>query len=346
MKIYLMLLTLLLVYSRTHAQQKVTTPDFPTPPNGAWIDNNLYLDKTEVANIHWLEYLHYLKKEETKEAYISALPDTTVWEGQDTSQLGAYRDFYLRYPGFRFHPVVGITATQANNYCLWRSKKVSDEFTWKHKNWDVEFRYRLPNALEWEHAVSKGNTKAKPLQTPTPGYIYDSQPNDVGIYNLLGNASELVQGGIVKGPVMKVWSEKAPMDMEIPFSSPNRITGFRCICEVVLKHKSVVPPVAKASFTSNQFLLDEQDQVVVREDQSPRLSPFIASDTLIVEAENWQNNYQKLTLLNTSNQIVVEYPMRKVCKQAIKLDRLTPGIYTATIEDGNLSYSRKIVVRP
>ena len=40
---------------------------------------SFYMDETEIANIHWLEYMHYLAKDSTQEVYAAALPDTTVW---------------------------------------------------------------------------------------------------------------------------------------------------------------------------------------------------------------------------------------------------------------------------
>jgi sulfatase modifying factor 1 len=40
---------------------------------------SFYMDETEVANIHWLEYLYYVKLDSSREFYESALPDTAVW---------------------------------------------------------------------------------------------------------------------------------------------------------------------------------------------------------------------------------------------------------------------------
>src|SRR6267154_5033572 len=50
---------------------------------------SFYMDETEIANIHWLEYLHYLTVDSprssdpnVKDAYVRALPDTNVWKGK------------------------------------------------------------------------------------------------------------------------------------------------------------------------------------------------------------------------------------------------------------------------
>jgi len=64
--------------------------------------NSFFIDETEIANIHWLEYLFYLRQDSghNPDLYQQALPDTNVWV-KELSFNDPYRDHYLRYPGFR-----------------------------------------------------------------------------------------------------------------------------------------------------------------------------------------------------------------------------------------------------
>jgi formylglycine-generating enzyme required for sulfatase activity len=95
------------------------------PPGTAKIEDNLYYDKFEVANVHWREYMYWVGRvfgEKSKE-YIAAIPDTMVWVKKDTCLVN-YSEYYLRNPQYNYHPLVGVSQKQAEAYCKWRSDRV------------------------------------------------------------------------------------------------------------------------------------------------------------------------------------------------------------------------------
>jgi gliding motility-associated lipoprotein GldJ len=92
---------------------------------------SFYIDKTEVANVHYREYLHWLTKvfdpsdPANQKILEAALPDTLVWRSE-LSYNEPLVEFYFRHPGFNDYPVVGVTWRQAHDFCLWRSDRVNE----------------------------------------------------------------------------------------------------------------------------------------------------------------------------------------------------------------------------
>ncbi|MGF1587235.1 MAG: SUMF1/EgtB/PvdO family nonheme iron enzyme [Bacteroidales bacterium] len=89
--------------------------------------SSFYMDETEVTNVDYREYLHWLRRVyvDYPEVYGNALPDTTVWR----SPLGynePYVETYFRHPAFNDYPVVGVNWLQANDFCVWRTDRVNE----------------------------------------------------------------------------------------------------------------------------------------------------------------------------------------------------------------------------
>jgi len=90
--------------------------------------SSFYLDETEVRNVDYLEYLHWIKRVYSMsypEVYKKALPDTLVWR----DKLAYNEPFvtqYLRHPAYKNYPVVGVSWIQANDYCIWRTDRVNE----------------------------------------------------------------------------------------------------------------------------------------------------------------------------------------------------------------------------
>jgi formylglycine-generating enzyme required for sulfatase activity len=89
---------------------------------------SFYMDMTEVRNLDYLEYMHWLKRvyaDENPRIIEKALPDTLVWRSK-MAYNEPYVDYYLRHPSYRDYPVVGINWLQARDYCSWRTDRVNE----------------------------------------------------------------------------------------------------------------------------------------------------------------------------------------------------------------------------
>lgn len=94
--------------------------------------NSFFIDKTEVANVHYREYLYWLHQVFDPEADLknqaiidAALPDTLVWRNE-LAFNEPYVEYYFRHPSYNYYPVVGVTWQQAHDYCIWRTDRVNE----------------------------------------------------------------------------------------------------------------------------------------------------------------------------------------------------------------------------
>ena len=94
--------------------RRVTVPSF-------------FIDETEVANVHYREYLYWLDNTFSSDTAImsKALPDTLVWR-EELAYNEPYVEYYFRYPSYNYYPVVGVTWQQAHDFCIWRSDRVNE----------------------------------------------------------------------------------------------------------------------------------------------------------------------------------------------------------------------------
>lgn len=97
------------------------------PPNMVKVDNNLFADVTEISNIDWKEYNYWLAEVYGKdsEIYEAALPDTSVWIGEQLLENPSISHYY-QHPSFDSYPVVGVTHAQVVKYCNWRTDRVAE----------------------------------------------------------------------------------------------------------------------------------------------------------------------------------------------------------------------------
>ena len=241
------------------------SPNLPIPPNTVWISNNLFMDKTEVVNLSYLEYLHYMNEDSSYQYYQDQIPTNGVWMDKEVPFSDSIKFSlslgYLEYEGYRFLPVVGVSYEQATNYCQWRSEIATQNFVSTREKY--RFEYRLPTEREWEKAalsfidtLNEQNTKygfdtsiispsafnlsrvlnkSKNDSTPIPPtvYAYTEPTTLLGLHHTIGNVAEMIEEeGISKGGSWLHVPLQSTINERIRYTHPTSWLGFRCICEV------------------------------------------------------------------------------------------------------------------
>src|SRR3989337_1999888 len=101
--------------------------------------SSFYLDETEVANVHYREYIYWITRvfgTDYPQVVKKALPDTLVWRSK-LAWNEPYVELYFRHPAYSSYPVVGVNWLQANDFCSWRTDRVNEYILWREGFIDV-----------------------------------------------------------------------------------------------------------------------------------------------------------------------------------------------------------------
>ena len=158
------------------------------------------------------------RKDYIKSEAVKIYPDTTVWiKDFAYSYNEPMHNDYFWHEAYGEYPVVGVSWTQANAFCQWRTL-YKNSYQKKRKK-DFVAKFRLPGEAEWEYAARGGLPGAdypwggpylkndrgcfmanfKPLRGDYAGdqalYTVEAdtyEANDFNLYNMAGNVSEWV----------------------------------------------------------------------------------------------------------------------------------------------------------
>jgi len=216
------------------------------PPGTIWLRDNLYVDLTPIANVHYREYEYamrtYIKynlnavqtavaslpyfgvnfKGFFDSLHITPNPDSTALKIDPESSMSRSEpenfEIYLNHPSYNNYPLVNISYDLAKVFCAWRtamvqliySRAVTEK---KRKKYHKKVLYRLATKEEWEYALRKFEKSKRFCQLRNSG----PAPRN---YFTINNLPELVEEKNIL--VNTVSNHKPPADSIV----------FRCICEV------------------------------------------------------------------------------------------------------------------
>ena len=147
--------------------------------------SSFYMDRTEVTNFHWLEYVYWMKRVYNKtypHIYKKALPDTLCWR-DPLSYREKFVEYYFRYPAYRDYPVVGVSWIQANDFCKWRTDRVN------------EYILVEQGILKWhfsdEGDLAAGNDPTKTGWSNSPENMFNTESYLAGQYNIESHGAQL-----------------------------------------------------------------------------------------------------------------------------------------------------------
>ena len=170
--------------------------------------SSFYMDRTEVTNFHWLEYMYWMRRVYYKtypHVYKKCLPDTLAWRSA-LSYKEKYVNYYLRHPSYRDYPVVGVSWLQANDFCKWRTDRVNEAILVRE------------GILKW-HFADEGSADVGAANRAEYDKKYASVPQNMfSTENYLnGNYTVESEGGYVLNKDSK---PKAPTDQKTKRAVP------------------------------------------------------------------------------------------------------------------------------
>lgn len=138
------------------------------------------------------------------------------------------------------YPVVGVSFTMAEYFCLWKTMLENDQM--KEKGMPGVHSYRIPIETEWEYVAQQPNSKAdKNNLASSIQKVNEGTSNEWGLFHLGNNVSEWVtpvreKAGIVRGGSWKSENSISARQVIDPNSKEANI-GFRIVQSYITENK-------------------------------------------------------------------------------------------------------------
>lgn len=225
MKKLLLLVPILILVYNSFSQEKVY-PITQTNKRFVKIDEKLYVDKFEVTVHDYFTFLDEVKKNGRDISIL--MYDSTSWR-HIINNKSMVEDSYFNKSIYFFYPIIGISNFAAQEFCKWLTEKYNADPNRKFYKvvfrlpteqefikvaisiydttkslypWGYQSLYNRKikkncNFLEIDQTKIDLTEKGWHIQElnihPMPESVNSYKPNPYGIYNIVGNVSEMIQ---------------------------------------------------------------------------------------------------------------------------------------------------------
>lgn len=180
------------------------------PPHSIPLFKKIYLDVTEVANIHYHEFLHFVERDSGQEIHDSYLP---VLDEK-------YMQNYYYNAEFYFFPVVGVNPKSAKAFCEWRAGNLNEGLKVFLENESPYKKYkyvgRLPTEHEWKRAAGHSSKEIEDRTYQISKKAMEFLENDI-VGNGFANPTILEAGTVYGYNVNLDHKTEFAIKKEIPF---------------------------------------------------------------------------------------------------------------------------------
>ncbi len=220
-----------------------------------------YIGTCEVTNFEYRTFLFDLLIQGRKEEFLKAKPDQSAWLDFSFGGYPAFKEHYFSSKAFNDYPVVTISREGAELYCKWLSQEVR-KYVGVEK--EAQYNdVRLPLRVEWVKAASNEGKQlpypwkgpfvrhstgafegafqanfvhgvvdtifAPPTSSTAGGDLLAPSksfwPSELGLYNMSGNAAEMVYGGMYKSEPGTAGGSWMSFENEIKIYAPDPYKG-------------------------------------------------------------------------------------------------------------------------